>query len=323
MNLPRESAVHSFQDVEQLCSQERASKRFSCYICGGVTRSAVVQGGYTYFRCENCGSSQLNPIPSELALQEFYDRYHLSSELGGSYEGVESRMQADFPFKARLALRFATRTDSGGSPHLLDVGCGKGYFLKEALRIGMKGSGIDLSRSAVKFAGEVLGVDARAGRIEKDAPPEWMAAFDVATFWAAIEHLRDPLSVLQAISQCLKPGGVLLCDTGLGAAPWEGMLAGYNQWHDAPQHVFVFSRNGLLSLLDRAGFEVIQVDINSERNVIRRVVRSFRHAIVCLASFSIFRSLLGYAGFQAMKQTAKWPIGRLMFVVARKKRNVE
>lgn len=303
--------------------QEGASRSFSCYICGSETRPVVVQGAYMYFRCGNCQSSQLNPIPSELELQEFYDRYHLSSELGGSYEGVESRMQADFPFKAQLAQRFATGTVSGGHPRLLDVGCGKGYFLKEAMRIGMKGSGIDLSRSAVKFAGEVLGVDAHAGRIEKDAPPEWRNAFDVATFWAAIEHLRDPLSVLQAISRCLKPGGVLLCDTGLGAARWESMLAGYNQWHDAPQHIFVFSRDGLLSLLDRAGFEVVTVNTNSERNWIRGVVRSIRHALVCQTSFSIFRVLLGHAGFQAMKQTAKWPIGRLILVAARKKRDGE
>jgi SAM-dependent methyltransferase len=232
-------------------------------------------------------------------------------------------MQADFPFKAKLAQRFAADTASGGSPRLLDVGCGKGYFLKEAARTGMKASGIDLSRSAVKFAGEVLGVDARAGHIEKDAPSEWKNAFDVATFWAAIEHLRDPLAVLQAILQCLKPGGVLLCDTGLGAARWENMLAGYNQWHDAPQHIFVFSREGLLSLLDKAGFEVIQVDTNSERNLIRGIVRSIRHALVCQTSFSIFRLLLGHAGFQAMKQTAKWPIGRLLLVAARKRPNGE
>jgi SAM-dependent methyltransferase len=313
----------SFRHTGELYLWEGASKRFSCYICGSATQPAVVQGGYTYFRCENCRSSQLNPIPSELDLQEFYDQYHLSSELGGSYDGFESRMQADFPCKAKLAQRFAISTASGGSPRLLDVGCGKGYFIKEAMRIGMKGSGIDLSRSAVKFAGEVLGVDARAGRIEKNAPPEWRNAFDVATFWAAIEHLRDPLVVLQAISQCLKPGGVLLCDTGLGAARWEDMLAGYNQWHDAPQHIFVFSRKGLLSLLNRAGFEVIQVDTNSERSLIRGVIRSIRHALVCQTSFSMFRLLLGSAGFQAMKQSAKWPIGRLIFVAARKKRNVE
>jgi len=317
----RDSEIPLFLHNAQSRLQDRASRSFSCYICGGETRPTVVQGAHTYFKCENCQSSQLNPIPSELELQEFYDRYHLSLELGGSYDGVESRMQADFPFKAQLAKRFAIGTVSGGHPKLLDVGCGKGYFLKEATRIGMKGSGIDLSRSAVKFAGEILGVDAHAGRIEKNVPSEWKNTFDVATFWAAIEHMRDPLAVLQAISQCLKPGGVLLCDTGLGAARWEGMLAGYNQWHDAPQHIFVFSREGLLSLLDRAGFEIIKTDTNSERNWIRGVVRSLRHALVCQTSFSIFRVLLGYAGFQAMQQTAKWPIGRLILVAARKRRN--
>ena len=290
-----------------------------CYICSAQSRPGVKQGGYSYFTCEQCRSSQLDPVPTDDEVQEFYDRYHSSPEQGGSYAEFEWRMQADFPFKVGLVLKFAASATSDSRIRLLDVGCGKGYFLKEAGLAGVEGAGIDLSRSAVKSARELLDVDARAGRIEKDAPREWHSAFDIATFWASIEHLRDPLPVLDAIERCLKPGGVLLCDTGLGAAPWEGGLAGYSQWYDAPEHIFVFSRQGLLSLLNRAGFEVIRVDDNSERNLIRRVVRYVRHAAICQTS-SCFRPLLGPAGFKAMQQTAKWPIGRVLLVAARKRR---
>lgn len=294
--------------------------RVSCYICEGDCRPGVRQGGYLYRICETCATAQLSPIPTEDEVQEFYDRYHSSPEQGGSYAAFESRMQADFPTKVRLVRRFAASGTADARIQLLDVGCGKGYFLNQAGLDGLEGTGIDLSRSAVKFARETLHVDARAGRIEKDAPPEWQGAFDAVTFWASIEHLRDPLSVLQAIWRCLKPGGILLCDTGLGAAPWEGRLAGYSQWYDAPEHIFVFSRTGLLTLLSRAGFDVVHADDNSERNRFRRVLRSVRHAAVCQLSSCLFRPLLGRAGFQAMKTTAKWPIGRLLFVAARKRR---
>jgi SAM-dependent methyltransferase len=226
-------------------------------------------------------------------------------------------MNADFPFKAKLARRFAN--SSTEHPRLLDVGCGKGYFLIEAMLCGMKGSGIDLSSSAVKFAREILGVDAHTGRLGENVPIEWQNAFDVITFWAAIEHLRDPLSALRAILQCLKPGGILLCDTGLGSSGSESMLAGYSQWYDAPQHIFVFSRTGLLTLLEKAGFEVFHVDTNSERTFIRRVFRSFRHTLICQLSFVICRLILGRAGFDTMQRTAKWPIGKLILIVAKKK----
>ena len=80
----------------------------------------------------------------------------------------------------------------------------------------------------------------------------------MVTLWATIEHLPDPRSVIQAIHDCLRPGGILLCDTGLGHLIWKRSLLGHSQWHDAPQHLFVFSENGSVRLLETFG--VIDLD---------------------------------------------------------------
>ena len=143
-------------------------------------------------------------------------------------------------------------------------------------------------------------------------------AFDVITFWATIEHIPNPLGTLKAIHKLLKPGGHLFLDTGLGDLLWERFLAGHSQWYDAPQHLFVYSQKGLTILLKKAGFAIKAVDTNWERNQLRKHIKSLRHSWLCLSSFIATRAVLGKGGFLKAKEGAKWPIGRLVSIVATK-----
>jgi SAM-dependent methyltransferase len=248
-------------------------------------------------------------------LQEYYDSFHLSEQLGGVYDEVEDRVKVDFPSKVAKVLSCTTVKN----PRLLDVGCGKGFFVKAALDGNICAEGIDISRSGIDHAVNVLGVKATAGLIEEHCSGTWHQAFDVVTFWATIEHLKDPMSVLRAIYDCLKPGGIFLFDTGLGHVLWERFLPGHSQWYDAPQHLFVFSRKGLVALLQKSAFDVIDVDTNYDRSTTRRWMRWARHAALCVSGCLLITPLLGRRGLLKMKQEAKWPIGRLVSVVARKR----
>lgn len=285
-----------------------------CFVCSGVCEKEVMHGGYTYWRCSACFTSQVLPQPSPDELQDYYDRFHLDEQVGGVYDEVEERMKADFPAKVKMVFKYANIK----SPRLLDVGCGKGFFLKAAIDANINAEGIDYSRSGVDFAVRKLGVKATAGTIEEHQD-EWCDAFDVVTFWATIEHLRDPEAVINAIGKCLKPGGILFCDTGLGNVYWEKFLLGHNQWYDAPQHLFVFSEQGLVRLLEKCGFNVMHVDRNYDRTFTRKIIRWVRHALVCVMGRIFLGQLMGKRGIKKMKEEAKWPVGRLISVVAQKK----
>lgn len=286
----------------------------TCYVCGGVCKEDVLNAGYTYWKCTQCHTSQVQPQPSDEALQAYYDTFHMSRQGGGMYDECEERMKADFPAKVQLARS----QSSSPNPRLLDVGCGKGFFVKAAVDAGLDAQGIDLSHSGVRHAVETLGVKATAGRVQDLAEGPFKAQFDIVTFWATIEHLADPGAVIAAIKTCLKPGGVLVCDTGLGHLFWERGLPGHSQWYDAPQHLFVFSQQGLVHLLERHGFAVLDVDQNFERSLPRRVARWGRHAAIGALGGLIFRPLLGGAAFDKMQRERAWPIGRLVSVVARR-----
>jgi SAM-dependent methyltransferase len=284
-----------------------------CYVCEGECEEDVLNAGYTYWKCRHCHTAQVQPQPSAQALQTYYDAFHLSNQVGGMYDECEERMTADFPAKAQLARRYVSTPRA----RLLDVGCGKGFFVKTASDAGFDAQGIDLSASGVRYAVDTLGVKATAGRIQDLAADEaFRGQFDIVTFWATIEHLADPQQVIAAIKMCLKPGGVLVCDTGLGHIGWERLMPGHSQWYDAPQHLFVFSQDGLVHLLEKSGFSVLKLDKNFERSVLRRAVRWVRHAAICSLGGLIFRPLLGAQGFEKMQRERAWPIGRLVSVVA-------
>ena len=286
-----------------------------CFICEGSCSKHVLNNGYLYWICNSCHTAQVFPQPSQDALQDFYNTFHLSKNDGGTYEEYDDRMRADFPSKIALVLK---HSPVNAPIKLLDVGCGKGYFIREAINAGINATGIDLSNSAIEYATKKLNVPATIGSIE-NLCNEYYEKFDVITFWATIEHLPNPEIVLAAIYKCLKPNGVLLCDTGLGDIMSERLLCGHSQWYDAPQHLFVFSQKGMQSLLKKIGFDIKYIDVNFERTLSRRFIRWLRHSLICTLSFFVFRPLLGKNHFLIMQESTKWPIGRLMLFIAKKK----
>lgn len=282
-----------------------------CTLCHGRVRDIVDQGQYRYYLCADCEVSQLLPPPTAAELEEYYRIYHSTS---GTYGGFEDRMAADFP--AKLAL-----VSQGVNPQgarLLDVGCGRGFFVAAAKNAGFEAEGIDISSTAATYARNELKVMVHPGQLGPTSHPQWEGLFDVATMWAAIEHVADPLDVLKGAYAALKPHGRFFIDTGLGASPWEQWLAGYSQWYDAPQHLFVFSAKGMVQLLESVGFNVVSVDTNFERSTIRRWARYARHSATCATSGLLVGAALGRENFKAMRRSAKWPIGRLLSVVCRK-----
>jgi len=87
----------------------------------------VIHGAFTYFKCTDCFTSQVLPQLSEAELQKFYDSFHLTELAGGLYDEVEDRMQADFPAKVEMVRKHNRISEL----RLLDVGCGKGFLLKQ------------------------------------------------------------------------------------------------------------------------------------------------------------------------------------------------
>jgi len=287
-----------------------SNNNHNCPICGAISSPLFYAGEHRIFQCGACFVGFVYPTPTESYLADFYSRFHKVLEQGGGYELREGRMSADFPAKIekiRKHLPLASAT-------ILDVGCGKGYFVKNCLDMDIKAEGIDLSDTAINYAQNVLGVKAVCGKIEDIA--DQMGMYDAVTFWATIEHLPDPVRTLKSIHKVLKPGGLLFLDTGIGHDWLDKLLPGVNQWYDPPQHLFVFSADSIQIALATAGFVTEDIDNCFERSTIRRVIRIMRGGAAALGLRAV-TELTRSTGTGPFRFT-RFPLGNLMSIVAKK-----
>lgn len=288
-----------------------------CPVCGTITARATFHQPFAYWRCPQCRTAHLHPQPSPEFLEQFYEQFHRSAEDGGLFAGFEDRTSADFPAKARLVFHHVHKLTHCLSrpPRVLDVGCGKGYFVRELTSLGAEAEGIDISRVGIE-EGMRQGIKGlHAGRIEDRT--EWSGLYDAVTAWATIEHLPDPQKFLLSLRRLLKPGGLLFLDTGLAGDFVDDWAPGLIQWYDPPQHLFVFSRTGMEKLLRDAGYALEKFDAHFERSRTRRCMKFVRNCLLVLMGAGIFRLGLGKSGYARMRMEAKMPFGSLMFLVAR------
>ena len=97
-----------------------------------------------------------------------------------------------------------------GGDRILEIGCGRGYFLKHTQGRAGEGLGLELNRDAV--AGKVTTWPVEALTIE-DMAENRSATFDTVFSFQVLEHVVDPASFVSAAINCLKPGGLLVLST--------------------------------------------------------------------------------------------------------------
>jgi SAM-dependent methyltransferase len=197
-------------------------------------------------RCAECGHMQLAPMPSEALLAGAY--VDASSE---DYVGEEAGQRAT----ARAALARIERY-APGRGRLLDLGCWVGFLMAEARERGWQPLGVEPSRFASDFAREHLGLEVISAELfDAELPP---GAFSAVTLGDVIEHLTAPEQALERIHDWLEPGGILWM-----ALPDAGSLVaralGRRWWSVIPTHVQYFTRGSIARLLERSGFEVLEV----------------------------------------------------------------
>jgi len=148
-------------------------------------------------------------------------------------------------------------------PELLDIGSGFGMMLQTAQAMGFHATGVEfckpLADRARQHGFEVYNCDVAEMKSE--------LMFDAITMMDIIEHLVDPIAVLQSLRQRLKPTGELVLYTPdhssmiVSVASWLYAIGKTSAIDNifACSHTCFFTSDTLRMTVEKAGFEVIDV----------------------------------------------------------------
>jgi len=138
---------------------------------------------------------------------------------------------------------------------VLEIGCGRAYLLHELQQLGCQVSGLESAQAATWILN-----NPQVQVMRNDASwPLTAASFQLVIFWHVLEHLPDPLEALRQATRVLEKNQIL-CISVPNITSYQASLNLATWFHlDVPRHLFHFSRRGLVTILEKQGYEIIRV----------------------------------------------------------------
>lgn len=202
-------------------------------------------------RCSACGQliSQCTTADYWKSMQEFDDPQ-------GTRPAAAS-VQRHFRRSRKFLVQIAKLLQQPPEQiRLLDVGCSSGAFLGTAVTLGFRAEGVEPAPKAAAAA-QAAGLNVRHGLLQEAGYAD--GQFDAVTLFEVIEHLQQPLELLRECQRILRPGGILLIDTG-NSASWS-MAAMGARWEYLSVakhggHISFFCPASIAAIGQRSGFSV-------------------------------------------------------------------
>ena len=161
--------------------------------------------------------------------------------------------EKDRPFTRypdKLARYLVTRYGLSNKSKILDLGCGRGEFLRGFIRCGLNGYGVDQSSKASSICpeAEILQSD-----LEKKPLPYKKNSFDVIFSKSILEHFYYPERLVQEIFRILKPGGLVITMV----PDW---ISAHKTYYDDYTHRTPFTLTSLRNIFIINGFDDVKVE---------------------------------------------------------------
>lgn len=234
----------------------------ACPLCGDRLRARLLGGEVCppggnpqrvfLVRCQRCDFAYTAPRPGEEIVGSFYTsdykpHQNPPASLAGEPNPSAGRLAAIDLRKGMLPF---------GDGRMLDFGCGSGSYLLRMKKKGWTVTGVDASAAMAQNL-TAKGWEVYFGSLPNTALKG--RQFELITMWQSLEHVPDPVGVLQAAFDLLTPGGRLIV-----AVPaldsWNFASFG-EDWLgvDFPLHLSHFTKKTLKETALKAGVLVEEI----------------------------------------------------------------
>ncbi len=206
---------------------------------------------YRMVTCNACGLVRSDPVAGEELLARLYE----SSSFDYGQE-VQS-LQATYGRALGWLEQRSSRREA-----LLEIGCGNGFFLQQARRQGWREvRGVEPSADAVAKAPAELD-----GAIVQDMMGRGLfepESFDAVCLFQVLDHISDPVALLEECIAVLRPGGHILA-LNHNVSAWSARLLGERSPIVDIEHTYLYSPATMRALFAKAGFT--DGEVRSVRN---------------------------------------------------------
>ena len=151
-------------------------------------------------RCEKCTLLYASEIYDEEYSNKLYNEssFEYSAELDGLTKSYSE------------TLKEGIKLLENSKENFLEIGCGNGFMLQEALKLGFKNvKGIEPSKDAISCADDKIKNFIQHGIFDENHIEN--EKYDLVFIAMIIEHVVDSNKFLESIYNVLKPGGVVIC----------------------------------------------------------------------------------------------------------------
>ncbi len=248
-----------------------------CLLCGGTDFSLAfsyeappegetrfqLPGSQSYrrkmFRCNVCGHfvSVHDMNISALYTGEYVNSTYGKDGIRRTFERIVALEAKESDNAGRVkrvrefsATHFPASKMKDSSPSVLDVGSGLCVFSYGMKSAGWNCTALDPDPRAMKHAREVVGVTAMCGDL---LTVQGLGRYDAVTFNKVLEHVKDPVRLLEKSFEHLNNGGFVYVEVPDGEM---AVVDGSGREEFFIEHWHVFSSVSITLLAMRAGFSV-------------------------------------------------------------------
>lgn len=261
---------------------------------------------YPLYSCSNRHTTFVHPFPSFDTLKEYYETEYAEGSYIIHFESDDIRLKSSESRYSELQ-----KYDPKGK--ILDIGCSTGYFLDYAAKNNLLTYGIELSLIAVKKA-KLNHENIINGSLDDSKYQD--SFFDVIAMYDIIEHVTNPQDTMKEVSRIIKNNGLLVITTP-DIESWHAKVMG-KRWGVImpPEHLIYFSKKSISLLLERYGFEVIEIRKNYKIYTIDYLIRQAKYFYP--GFYKILSLIKPLIPERILSKYSRYYIGEL-FLVARKK----
>jgi len=230
-----------------------------CPLCqqSKIIFTGLTKNNYRLFHCTKCDLRFIDPIPTEVELNNYYNKY--LEEKGYKYlnkEFSDYKIKTIWQERINLLKQFNYKKDTS----ILEVGAGTGEWLR-ALKSNNYNdfTALEISEEEYnilnkQFPGKIIKTPLNNYTSDKQ--------FDVVCLWDVLEHLNELNKNFFSLKNLLSRNGIIIIATpNINSI---SLKIKKNNWRylTPPEHILYFNKKSVINLAKKFNFELIYFTTN-------------------------------------------------------------